>query len=523
MAKKRSTIIVHVGANELDLADRIKPDFKYLWQADVEQAPLKDKPLLKKGLLNSAYRNAYFLIDPTFPWLDDEEKMGLLPANQLFLLPGLKLSKPVQALMNMKGAITYDFTDVDAFSQTLAAYFFPGASGLKLDVADYVVAPTYTGSVALVGKAYSELEGDFGADWQLVTYLKNSVWIPPHLHYKFLLDFEAVKGDAELSLHIDLYDPNTGEYKDTKTLSGAELRTGVIEIDGGDKSFNAQFNIYARGTGCVHIGPVHMRRSRGPYGELLVNGQRLIPNTGMNGDLAAYFDAGDMKPPLNVYFSGYHGKESFEGNFMMRGFNSPFLLITDSRVEGGAFYLGTPELEQQVVDTIRATLKRLGFGPHDLILSGLSMGTFASLYYAGRLEPYAVVIGKPLTNLGTIASNVRIMRPMDFGTATDLLLTYGGGLDQAAIDRLNQRFWDRFKAGNYAHTTFAIAYMLNDDYDGNAFPELRAALKEKEPLVRIFSKGLPGRHNDNTGGIVAWFVMQYRHILEQGFGRTYEL
>lgn len=44
-----------------------------------------------------------------------------------------------------------------------------------------------------------------------------------------------------------------------------------------------------------------------------------------------------MKPPLNVYFSGYRTAEGFEGYYMMKRMNAPFLLIGDPRVEGGSF------------------------------------------------------------------------------------------------------------------------------------------------------------------------------------------
>ncbi len=34
-----------------------------------------------------------------------------------------------------------------------------------------------------------------------------------------------------------------------------------------------------------------------------------------------------MKPPLNVYFSGYRTAEGFEGYYMMKRMNAPFFMI----------------------------------------------------------------------------------------------------------------------------------------------------------------------------------------------------
>ena len=54
-----------------------------------------------------------------------------------------------------------------------------------------------------------------------------------------------------------------------------------------------------------------------------------------------YLEKGEIcKPPLAVYFSGYRTQEGFEGYYMMKALDVLFILITDPRSEGGAFYLG---------------------------------------------------------------------------------------------------------------------------------------------------------------------------------------
>ena len=39
----------------------------------------------------------------------------------------------------------------------------------------------------------------------------------------------------------------------------------------------------------------------------------------------------------------------------------------------------------------------------------------------------------------------------------------------------------------------------------------------KNFYLRIYGKGLHGRHNDNTPGIVGWFVNQYYDIMGNDF------
>ena len=38
--------------------------------------------------------------------------------------------------------------------------------------------------------------------------------------------------------------------------------------------------------------------------------------------------------------------------------------------------------------------------------------------------------------------------------------------------------------------------------------------------AQVYGKGLHGRHNDNTGGIVNWFTGQFEKLLREDFGRT---
>ncbi len=85
--------------------------------------------------------------------------------------------------------------------------------------------------------------------------------------------------------------------------------------------------------------------------------------------------------------------------------------------------------------------------------------------------------GKPLTNLGSIALNERINRPTGFPTSLDMLLYNIGFVSEEASSQLNGRFWEKFKSGDYRQTTFAIAYMKQDDYDMEAFPMLFEFLK----------------------------------------------
>ncbi|MGC4432596.1 accessory Sec system protein Asp2, partial [Streptococcus suis] len=69
--------------------------------------------------------------------------------------------------------------------------------------------------------------------------------------------------------------------------------------------------VYAKGAGKLSIGALHWRYSRMGLGRFVLGGKRIADSK--RQELFYYFNPGDMKPPLNVYFSGFRGAEGFEG------------------------------------------------------------------------------------------------------------------------------------------------------------------------------------------------------------------
>ena len=203
---------------------------------------------------------------------------------------------------------------------------------------------------------------------------------------------------------------------------------------------------------------------------------------------------------------------------MMKRMNAPFILIADPRIEGGAFYLGSENYEQAIRKVIQNALDYLGFANNQLILSGLSMGSFGALYYATKLNPAAVIVGKPLINLGTIANNMKLVRPNDFGTSLDILRLNQNGITNKDVVQLDNHFWKQIQHSDLSMTTFAIAYMEHDDYDKYAFQDLLPVLTKQH--ARVISKRIPGRHNDDSATVTHWFINFYHLIMEERFGRV---
>ena len=166
---------------------------------------------------------------------------------------------------------------------------------------------------------------------------------------------------------------------------------------------------------------------------------------------------------------------------------------------------------------IRKYMKELGFTRNQVVLSGLSMGTYGALYYGCDIRPYAIILGKPLASIGDVAANEKYIRPGGFPTSLDVLRYQCGSLDEKAVQELNAKFWNKFEAVNWGDTKFAISYMLEDDYDANAYQMLISHIQSEG--TSVYGKGLHGRHNDNSGGIINWFLNQYGKILDEDFAR----
>lgn len=182
--------------------------------------------------------------------------------------------------------------------------------------------------------------------------------------------------------------------------------------------------------------------------------------------------------------------------------------------------MGGEAFEKRVSDLIQEKLDFLGFDSSQLIMSGLSMGTFGATYHGAKLAPHAIVIGKPVFSLGEVALKEKIIRPGGFTTSLDLLRIFGSSYSDRGARDLDERFWKQFREADFSKTKFVVCYMKDEDYDATAFQKILDYTKG-ERSAKVVMKGIVGRHNDNFGPQIRWFVTQYYNVLKADFGREY--
>lgn len=420
----------------------------------------------------------------------------------------------LQTFLEEKMAFCVDCKDPQALLENFAKQLFVGQYGAKMSLEHLAISKNFTGERAFEGHRFVKLSGNFHSHYQPVASFRYNIPIDEDKNLKLWLEYQASEG-VDLRLHVTLFPSgSTEDIVDEWRFEGEEL-DHQLEISSPLDGALA-VTIEARGFGDLRLSHLHYRFSRGDWGDFLLGGQRLVD--AKREEIMTYFDPGDFKPPLNVYFSGYRTAEGFEGYFMMKKMGAPFLLITDPRLEGGAFYLGSEELETAIKQQIKDSLAFLGFSSDQLIMSGLSMGTYGALYYGAQLKPHAIIAGKPLVNLGDVAKREKQHRPSGFATSLDLLQAFDEGQDQAAIERFNQHFWQVYQDSQLQGVTLALAYMKDDDYDNQAFNQLIATSQASQ--TKIIGKGWIGRHNDNSPAINQWFLSQYYRLMESSFERS---
>lgn len=395
--------------------------------------------------------------------------------------------------------------------------FYADSQGSKFLPSSVGINRSFSGTPIWHGGYEVEIDGEYGDNYRQILYWKKNI----PLHNNQAIDFwlEYSKDEAvDIELHVELYRTGSVSSAIREWIFNEDDMKNIVTIKNDTDEGDLFISLFVRGQGRMEIKALHHRQSRGYRGYFLPGGQRVV--TARREEIFSYFNPGDMKPPLNVFFGDYRSKEGFEGEKLMDEYGSPYLLISDQRLKGGCFFLGDKEYEATIVDIIRKYMYELGFNNDQVIMSGIAMGAYAALYYACDLKPHTVLLGKPLVNIGTVAANETLVRPGGFPASLDIIRFLDDGVSDnqdELIESMNNRIWNKFDRSEWYDTSFIVLHMYEDDYDRTAYEDLIQHIDSEN--VRLYGIGLHGRHNDNNAGIIKWFKQQYQNVLVEDFGR----
>lgn len=449
--------------------------------------------------------------------IDDKEVEILMECTKaycLYVTDQVELTEATKMLCECKKSKNIKLEDVQGFLDNELKFYFPKSYGEKFRNNYLSVAHGYKGSIKWHGNCGIELSDDFGEEYSQLIFWRNNIPISKGQTIEFWMEYEK-SDDVEIKLVITQYLSGSLSNIIKKWEFYEEEFKHVVSIVNEDAAGPVSVSLHAKGKGTFKVIALHDRYARTGHGHFIPGGVRKVSSK--REEVFFYFDPGDMKPPLNVYFSGYKTREGFEGYNLMRSMQAPFLLISEARLEGGGFYMGTKEYEDLITEGINECIDSLNFSKNDVIMSGLSMGTFGALYYGCDISPHALILGKPLANIGDVALNEKLKRPGGFPTSLDVVMNVFGESNKDNAYLLNDKFWEKFNGSNFNETKFIMSYMIEDDYDSNAYKDVISHLNSKG--VKVYGKGIHGRHNDDTGAIVGWFKSQFDKVLREDFDR----
>ena len=204
---------------------------------------------------------------------------------------------------------------------------FKDQYGDKLWVSDMDVSPHFSGDIAYNGHVSLTFTGDFGEDFQpLFSYRYNflNLQIATELWQEY-----HKEGQCNIQLEILCFATGTlGEIAKVVIASEDEMKVPIL-LPPDETIRSYAVSVSARGNGQLSFGPLHKRHSRMGLGQFLLGGSS--KSDALRQEVHYYFNPGDMKPPLTVYFAGFRPAEGFEAFYLMKSLQGPFLLLSDPR------------------------------------------------------------------------------------------------------------------------------------------------------------------------------------------------
>lgn len=440
------------------------------------------------------------------------------PYTVLYLLDVKKdLTPPALAFLKMEAAQAITNKPQRIIAHLLSRFFI-GQSGIRYLPTDLLITNKRIEEFEYLDAGHLKITLNTHDHWVNIGNYKSNFYVDPYRIFKIWLSLRTLNIKVRLRLYPALVgtdgsvenfeiiniDPHTKKEYQLKMKPDKRVRMISASLE-------------AKGNGAFILGILHWRWSRAGFGDFIAGGRRIVDQVN-HDDLAYYLNPGDLKPPLNVYFAGARGLEGFEAYPLFRRMHAPSLLFTDMRLEYGEFYEDASQnVGKQIEEVIKRSLKQLGFTTQQLVVTGISMGTYPALKYGSQLQAHAVIVAKPITNLGYVALRQRLQRPDEFDTIFDIDNQFINHLDESHLEDLDCLFWRRFEKNDLRQSRFFVGYMKNDDYDNQAVNDLKhsKALKRAEQVVY---KGYAGRHNDNNA-VTSWFIERVYQVLRNDFKR----
>lgn len=428
----------------------------------------------------------------------------------MFYLPGVfeQLSTAAQTCLKLNCAEPFAGTKEQFYALVYHSYF-PGQSGIAISPLRLIINHAQFATCEQTDGFHLDFEVAQDT-WTTLGSYQDSLYVDPGRSLSSWLEYQADNG-----VQVRLVINDALNYPDLYWVREVDHEHELtVDLPVSEQYDYLGITVQVKGHGHLRLGTIHYRWHRFGKGAFLPGGKRLIdPQT--NEEIAYFFNPGDLKAPLNIYFAGARTLEGFEAYPAMRKTHAPALLFTDPRLDAGQFYTGQV-LEQKIIDTIKQTVQQLGLSMDQVIINGISMGSYAAIKFGAKLQVHAINVAKLITNLGLVAKRFPLERPTDFATSLDIALQNTSSLSEQDLTRLDQEFWEHLSQSDLSQTRIFAAYMQEDDYDNLAIKQLTDLAKDQSK--QLITQGFHGHHND-APEITAWFLSRLHQIMKEDFKR----
>ena len=288
--------ILQLGDEDWSLKYRLPENVDFFYAEKVNKEPKKpydlvflDKRISKKEL----------------PYLQSATK-----AYTLFVTDHVNVSGETKTLYEMKKGRRIADAEIQEFLLQETRNYFPEPYGEKFQFPNLAIAQEFSGSVQWDGNYSVVLQGTFGEELTQIAFWRNNIPVFQGQAIELWLEYKKDPG-VEIALSVTQFVRGSlSDVQQTWEFSEKEL-DDIVLLDNQMPDGVIFVSLQAKGEGKLEIIALHDRYSRRGHGCFLPGGERFV--TSDREEVFAYFDPGDRKPPLNVYFSGYKTKEGFEG------------------------------------------------------------------------------------------------------------------------------------------------------------------------------------------------------------------
>lgn len=346
--------LIHLGLPIPGLSEQLKENFDYidipfekLWEPNAKKGLL-----FIKGKLNPLYLNALFLITQD-AYLKETELLKKLPGNKTLIDNTLTLPLASQNILELKNAQFIEVGDIKALAKDLNQTFYSGQWGFKFTFDNIQFEPYFKGRIEQLGHNYIRF-----IDQNIQAYQKVANWGGPlgvagNTLWEIRTEFKRQNPTTDVRLDVSMINPYTNEIYYSQSFENDQLNE-VLPLKVSEQGAYILVELFIKGNKVeLDVGQISLRKARDGRGTLLVGEKEMVDDQSMNEQLYYYFDPGDFKPPLVVYFSGFRLALGVEGANMMRALEAPALIFGEQRILGDLFTLAVKSLNRKLYELFK--------------------------------------------------------------------------------------------------------------------------------------------------------------------------